>query len=325
MSMMERLYQIDQMLANRTVVSKEELLQRLGISLATFKRDLAYLRDRLNAPIVFDYELGGYRFEKPKARTGPDYKLPGLWFSADEVYALLTMHHLLSNLDGEGLLGPHIEPLMARITGLLDSGDHNVEEIRKRVHVETMGSRPIESRQFQVVGRALLARKRLRIRYHARGTGETLDREVSPQRLMYYRDNWYLDAWCHLREGLRAFAVDSIEQVEMLERAARNVSMKQLNETLGAGYGIFFGGQVRWAKLLFSQKRARWVVSEKWHKDQKGTLLPDGRYQLEVPYDDDRELVADILKFGTECQVLEPKELKAAVKTMAQGIARLYA
>ena len=117
MSSLERIYQIDQILTDRKFVPRNELQERLGISWATLKRDLSYLKDRLHAPIVFDRDLGGYRFEKQSARVGPQYELPGLWFSAEEIHALLTMQHLLSNLDTGGLLGPQIKPLLARLTG----------------------------------------------------------------------------------------------------------------------------------------------------------------------------------------------------------------
>ena len=114
MSGMGRIYQIDQILAERKFVPRQELQERLGVSWATLKRDLAYLKDRLNAPIIFDRDLGGYRFETESKRIGPQYELPGLWFSAEEIHALLTMQHLLSNLDTGGLLGPQTKPLLAQ-------------------------------------------------------------------------------------------------------------------------------------------------------------------------------------------------------------------
>src|SRR5262245_12771297 len=123
MSDTERVYQIDQILSARAFVPRQELQDRLGVSWATLKRDLAYLKDRLHAPIVFDRELGGYRFDRDTKRVGPQYELPGLWFSAEEIHALLTMQHLLSNLDTGGLLGPQIKPLLARLTGLLGAAD----------------------------------------------------------------------------------------------------------------------------------------------------------------------------------------------------------
>ena len=313
MSGMERVYQIDQLLSGRRFVTRDELLNRLGVSWATLKRDLAYLKDRLHAPIVFDRELGGYRFDHDAPRIGPQYELPGLWFSAEEIHALLTMQHLLSNLDPGGLLGPQIKPLLARLTGLLGAADDPVEQVQRRIRIQTVGARRFELDHFQAIGSALLRRKRLFIRYHARGTDQVTEREVSPQRLVYYRDNWYLDAWCHLRNDLRAFAADAIERAEILDTRSRDVADKRLDEILGSGYGIFTGENVSWATLRFSPQRSRWVAAERWHPQQKGTLARDGSYELQVPYSDDRELLMDILKYGADCVVVGPKALRDRV------------
>jgi len=304
MSNNERIYRIDQLLNGKRSVSFKEMLDRLEISPATLKRDLAYMRDRLNAPIVYDKELGGYRMEQQG--PGTQYELPGLWFSAEEIHALLTMQHLLGNLDSGGLLGPHIKPLLSRLTALLGEADNSVEQVKKRIKVETVGARQFHLDQFQAVGSALLRRKRLIIEYHARGTNEISQREISPQRLVYYRDNWYLDAWCHLRNDIRNFSVDAIKHAEILEKRAEDISEKKLDDVLGSGYGIFSGKEVQWAVLHFTTERARWVAAEKWHPRQKGKFLKDGSYELKVPYSDPRELLMDILKHGAEVKVLEP-------------------
>ena len=313
MSAMERIYRIDQLLAGRKAVPRAELQEKLGVSWATLKRDLAYMKDRLHAPIVFDRDLGGYRFEREGQRIGPQYELPGLWFSAEEIHALLTMQHLLANLDTGGLLGPHIQPLLARLSGLLGSADNPAEEVKKRIRIETVGARRFHLSHFQAVGSALLRRKRMLIRYHARGTDQETEREISPQRLIYYRDNWYLDAWCHLREDLRAFSLDAIRAADILEKRAKEVSEKRLDQVLGSGYGIFSGDNVTWATLRFTPERARWVAAEKWHPDQVGRVLADGGYELKVPYTDDRELMMDVLKFGDDCTVIAPEALRQAV------------
>jgi predicted DNA-binding transcriptional regulator YafY len=314
----DRVYQINQLLENRRVVTVDEFLDRLGVSLATFKRDLTLLRDQFNAPIIFDRDLGGYRFDTEEKRLGPQFELPGLWFSAEEIHALLTMQHLLSNLDTGGLLGPHIQPLLSRLSGLLGTASDSVDEVSRRIRIETVGARHFHLDHFQVIGSALLRRKRLIIRYHARGTDETTEREISPQRLVYYRDNWYLDAWCHLRKGLRNFAVDAIRGAELLDTPAKNEDEEHLDRELGAGYGIFSGSEIHWATLRFTSERSRWVSSEKWHPQQEGRFLDDGQYELKVPYADDREIIMDIMKYGVDCRVLSPPELAQRVKEQYQ-------
>jgi predicted DNA-binding transcriptional regulator YafY len=55
----ERFYRIDQLLASSRAVSKQTVLDDLEISCAMLKRDIAYMRDQLNAPVIFDTVLRG--------------------------------------------------------------------------------------------------------------------------------------------------------------------------------------------------------------------------------------------------------------------------
>lgn len=308
----ERFYRIEQILRNSvSAVPRQTFLDKLEISLATFKRDLEYLRDRFRVPIVWDPEAGGYRIDRsdPRAEAAT---LPRPWFNASEIHALLTMQHLLENIQ-PGLLGPHLKPLGERIEMLLEGSEHPSREVRKRIRVLNMYARPVVPEHFEAISSAVLSGKRLRITHYSRVRDEETEREVSPQRLVHYRDNWYLDAWCHLREEVRSFGVEAIRKVEPLDKPRRAVAEKQLDEVLGAGYGIFSGRTTQTARLRFTPARARWVASESWHPKQVGVIEADGSYLLEIPYSDDRELIMDILRHGPEVVVLGPAELKRRV------------
>ena len=109
-----------------------------------------------------------------------------------------------------------------------------------------------------------------------------MERDVSPQRLVHYRDNWYLDAWCHLRDDLRNFSIDAIAQLQVLDSAAKEVAARTIDEALGAGYGIFCGTPRAWTKLQFTKERARWVERETWHPQQESHTEADGSYVVSV-------------------------------------------
>jgi predicted DNA-binding transcriptional regulator YafY len=310
----ERFYRIDQLLQDRGVVSRDVFLDELEVSLATFKRDLEYMRDRYNAPIVWDAEADGYRYDK-QAGAGPRFALPGLWFNEGEAFALVMMEHLLSSLDHGGLIGPHIAPLRARLAAILGTGEAPAAEVRKRIRLLAFAPRKLPLQFFEEIGRATMKRLRMHIVYYARSSDRTSERDVSPQRLVHYRGNWYLDAWCHLRNDLRTFSIDGIQRLELLDASAREVSIKSLEDFLATSYGIIRSGDgVDWAKLRFSAERARWVGSEVWHPDQRGVFDPAGRYTLELPYRDDRELLLEILKHGGGVEVLAPEALRTKVR-----------
>lgn len=312
MSDLERLHRIKYMIQARKCVPIQDFLDELEISKATFKRDLEYLRDRMNASIVFDRSEGGYRFDKPNA--GEKIELPGLWFSEKEATALVLMQHLLDNLDQGGLISSHIDPLVEIIDGILGQSEVSAKELRKRIKVFGMSARKNSLENFEEVGNALLKRQRLQLEYYSKGKDETTSREVSPQRLIFYRDNWYLDGYCHLRKGLRSFALDGIRKAGLLIKKAEEVSEKELQENFSESYGIFSGKATQRAKLRFTPERARWVSGETWHGQQIGSFDKEGNYLLEFDYNQDPELVMEILKHGSNVEVLAPDALRKKVK-----------
>jgi len=307
MSHMERVYKINNLLHNRGVVSTHEFLEELEVSLATFKRDLAYMQNSLNAPIEWDNYERGYKFKQQG--VGPKFELPGMWFSEEETTALVTMQHLLASLDQGGLIGPHIAPLMTKIDAILGNGETSSKELRQRIKLISMGSRKSAHSFFSEIGNALLKRERIMIMFYTKDRDEVEEREISPQRLIHYRENWYLDAYCHKRQALRSFSVDGIRHVKLLSEKCIDIPDKQMNEHFAGSYGIFSGKGDKTAKLKFSPKAARWVANESWHPNQRGQMEKDGSYVLKFEYSQDPELLMDILKYGAEVQVLAPAEL----------------
>ena len=323
----ERFYKIKELLRQHRVVSFAALQAALEVSRSTLKRDMAYLSTRLNNPIEWSREAGGYRLAQAAGAADAadvSHELPGLWFSSAEIHALLTMQHLLAHVDRGGLLMPHIEPLMQRLAALLGHADEDAAQVRRRVHIIGLAQRAVQPKHFQRVGTALVQRKRLQISYLARGKGELTQRDVSPLRLVHYRENWYLDAWCHLRKNLRNFAVDSIQDAHLLDTPAVEVSDAKLDAIFGPSYGIFSGGRIQWARLRFSPERTPWIKDERWHPKQQGQLQPDGSYLLRIPYTDHRELIMDILKHGAHCEVLGPVGLRKLVAEEVEKIRSKY-
>lgn len=318
----ERFYRIEQMLNEHRAVPVRTFLETLSVNISTFKRDLEYLRDRLYAPIVWDRARRGYRFADPDPRA-PRHELPGLWFNSSEAHALLTMHHLLENLQ-LGLLESHIEPLKLRIKALLESQHDSAQEVMARIRLLPMAARRARHDHFEIIAKALLQRQRLTIQHYNRTRDTETEREISPQRLAYYRDNWYLDAWDHGKDALRIFSVDSIRKVTPLDKKARNIPGKTLDAELGSGYGIFAGRKIQTAVLRFTPERARWVAAEQWHPRQTGRLHKDGSYELRIPYADSRELVMDILKYGPDVEVTAPASLRRRVREQLRSAAERY-
>jgi predicted DNA-binding transcriptional regulator YafY len=331
MSRDERLHRMMMRLRERGGFERDAMIGELEVSHPTFKRDLEYLRSRLGADIEYDPSEKVYRLAtagpiKGLAVTGKAIELTGLWFSAEEMLAILSMYRLLDGVGANSLVGPHLAPFKERIEALLSQGaspaKSDAEQIQQRVKILSMARRTVVPDIFKVVATGVLHRRRIQIAYRSRASNESTSREVSPQRIVHYRDNWYLDAYCHLRERISTFSVDAISKAKLLKVPAVDIDERELGDTLEAGYGIFSGRPVNSATLLFSESVSRWVSAEAWHPQQKGRWVGP-QWEVSFPYADSRELKMDILKYGPDVSVKGPEDLKNEIRELRRRAAMI--
>lgn len=321
MDKFDRIFEIHKILSSRrTPIAREDLMARLECNRSSLYRLLALMRDRLNAPIKYDTERGGFYYAVDQSQ--PTYELPGLWFSSSELQALIVIQNLLNALSG-GLLEDTLQPLARRLDSLVKHRRLQLGEATRRLRFPPILARhPGDA--FKIVAAATLQRRKLWFEYHARSTDESSARTVSPQRITHYRESWYLDAWDDKRDALRTFSIDRIRRPTALDERALDIDDSELDEHYTTSYGIFGGKPDKMAVLKFSADRARWVADEQWHPQQIGTRMPDGSYELRVPYRESRELVMDVLRHGAGVEVLAPDELRAEVVKEVNKLAKLY-
>jgi predicted DNA-binding transcriptional regulator YafY len=298
--------------AARYPVSGPHLEEELGCSRATLYRDIGFLRDVLQAPLLSTD--AGFFYDRLHSEQ---FELPGLWFSSDELHALLATHELL-NRSGADVLTGAMAPLKKRIDALLANQSQGKRWPIERIRVIGSYTRQRDEVVFRQVAGAVLERKRLRFDYTARSTNKLTTRTVSPQRLTHYRDNWYLDAYDHERDALRSFSVERIRQVKVLDEPARDIAEQELSAQLSDSYGIFSGPARHVATIVFSAEAARWVSEEHWHSKQEGRFLDDGRYELKVPYSNPRELLMDVLRYGADAEITAPVPLRESARMSLQ-------
>jgi proteasome accessory factor C len=320
MDRFDRIFALHQVMASRrTPISRKDLQHKLGCSRATVDRAIEDARDFLGAPLTYDRERNGYYYANAERSV---YELPGLWFNSSELFALLATQKLLA--DVPGLLEPHLNPLRERIAAILHHRRAGHPDVERRIRILQIAARATHLDHFQRVATALLERRRLRILYHGRARDKTTERDISPQRLLYYRSNWYLDAYCHNAKGLRTFSLDRMHPVFIHEEQAREIDDDVLDAHYATAYGIFGGEPSAVAHLRFSPRAARWVADEQWHPQQQGEVLADGSYDLTVPYGDPTELIMDVLKYGPDVEVLAPARLRRLVAQRLRTAAAVY-
>lgn len=322
----DRIYDLHKILSSRkTPIPLTEILSRMECSRATFNRIKRHMTDFLGAPIAYDRERGGYYYQQQKAgskgRKNGDreengaYELPGIWLNQEELHALILIHGLLADI-GAGLLRTQLAPVRRRFEVLLAQREIDPCALADKVRMVGATYRPVRHGHFVRIATALFSEHCLQITYESRADGTTTERPVSPQRLVHYRGNWYLDCWCHMRRGLRTFALECISHCQPSEHAFKKIAAAELDAHFKPTYGIFSGQKKDVAQLRFTPVAARRVKDEEWHPEQKSHLLPDGSLEMELPFNPatPQELIKDILSYGDEVKVLGPEDLQNRIR-----------
>lgn len=293
-------------------------MQALESSRNSVTRDFEYLRNNLGAPLEYCREQNGHRYD-PNA---PVFELPGFWMNAAELYALLASEQLLEQVQ-PGLIGDRLTPLKERIRTLLGESGHDADLIGEKIRIQPIQVRESAHSLFDPVAEATLSGRLLKMDYEGRSSKQLSTRLTHPQRLIHYRSNWYLAAFCESAGALRLFSIDRIREPTVLDQSCRQLNAGEVEHFLSSGFGIFGGTANRTARLRFSPTAAKWVAEERWHPQQVSEWLSDG-YYLSLPYSETPELVMDILRYGAEVEVLSPLELREEVAAKIRDLYRLY-
>lgn len=317
MNRLERIYHIHHLLLRGRPVPISTFEKRIEKSRSTIKRDIEYMRDYFQAPVIYDATSRGYRYDEDAGV----FELPGFWLSQQELYALRILQEVSSS-ENESGIAPLLAPVRHRVDALLQKHGHDPETIANRIRVLPLFRRRLSGIVFKEICAALLNNRVLRIRYHARTDDKIRPRRIHPQQLIHYRDNWYLVAHCDMRCQLRTFSVDRISIVSRSEEKAIRVADDKLHPILESSFGLFLGAASQTAVLRFRQPEARWVADEIWHPDQitkwdKEDLL------LTIPYNNPTELLREILRIGPGVKVESPPALiDAVIRALKKNIAQ---
>ena len=318
-----RLYQIHEWLADGKLVPSAVLRERLGVSAATLKRDIRVLRNEYRAPI--QYVRGarnGYRYD-PKA---PPFELAWEGIGPDDAARLALVLAAVDSIES-ATIRPLVDRLAARLRQTMRRAGLPEGDRLQVFAGRPLGRRAVDQRIFLTIVEALRRDRCLDLDYHARSTDQTGRRRVDPARLVFHRDNWYLIGWCRDRRAIRVFACDRILSAAPAGPLVHRLGPDDLSRVFATNFGMFIVGDdvpVQQAVLRFTPDRARWVRDEQWHPEQQGRGLPDGGWELRVPYREPTELILEILRHGDQVEVVEPAELRDQVAAILQRAAAIY-
>lgn len=314
MNKMDRLLAIVLELQARDWTRAEELATLFEVSKRTIYRDMQALSEA-GIPIV--------------AITGQGYGLmdgyflPPLNFTTDEALMLiLGSDFMAQNFDAQ--YQQAAETASAKIEAVLPHRlKPNVTYLRHNINFFTSRSPTGETdlTPLKQLRRAIIEQRRVNLHYVKRfgksGTEEKSVRDVDPYSLARLSMDWYLLAYCHLRQDLRVFRLARIDKLTVLGQTFdRPPEFKPdwVNPS---------GAQNIIVRALFKPEVSRWVQESQTYFVVEAEEVPEGLL-VSLFVRDEREMLQWLLGWGGHVRVLEPESLCQLLLDEAKRVIELY-
>ena len=295
------------------------LAENFEITRKTAQRDIAFMRDRMDAPIVYVPEQRGYVYEDNT------YELPGFWLGEEALTSLLLAYRLASTVPDVAIktsLRSFLEQLLAKLS---HSTAISIKDLSNKVSVRNIEYSKTSEKIYHAMLEALLSSKPVQIEYHSPHNSETTTRDILPLHLLYYMGTWHIIGHCALKNELRDFVLSRIKTITpCTNKITARFTSEQVREYIRKTFGIFHGKETKEVCLCFSQDVSNWILEQMWHPAQKTHIKKDGRLCLTIPVADFREIKREILKYGSQVEVLLPKTLRMEIKNEIEKMRKVY-
>ena len=313
----ERFIWFDNQVRVKKYPNATSLAARFEVSLKTAQRDIEFMRDRLNCPLEYDVSKKGYYYEDDT------FSLPMVYLSSGEFSSLLISRKMLQDISS-GYIGDEISSIVDKITNVLSKHMAMGNRIDNTFSFQLVEYSPAPEAIFKAVLEGCLKQKRLNFTYYSPVREEKRSRTVDPYHLFNYMGTWHLIGYCHLRKGIRDFALSRISEGKVLNETFDTALDFDIKKYFHSSFGLYKGKSPRRVTLRFSPLKSKWIKDQIWHRDQEVRFLKDGSLELSFPVADFFEIKMEILKHGVDVEVISPKSLRDLIKAEAEKIAKIY-
>lgn len=308
-----RLALIDEKLRAQAWPNASSLARELEVTPRTIHRDIEYLRDQRCAPIAYDPKKNGYYY------TESTFRLPYFSLSEGECIALFLAERLLQQYRGTAFASDISRLFQKVVTLLTEPVSINLQHLSEAVSFRQRSAGLGEIAQFERLQRATRDCHRLEIVYWTASRNDICRRVIDPYHLASVDGDWFLVAYCHLREAVRMFAPGRIREVRGTGETFERPADFRINDYLDVGFRKVRGnGPAQTVRLRFPPSVAHLIQEKEWHPTQKLRKRGDGSVTLTFRVNHLLEVKRWVLSFGVECEVLAPGELKATIAAEIQ-------
>jgi len=234
----------------------------------------------------------------------------------EEVIAYFLLEESARCLAGTPVKG-YLDSALAKFSMLLPTGDGlSFDDLSTAmsVRLERAPAHPPMAETLAVIYRAVLSRHQIRVQYVGRERKETTKRILNPLHLTRCEGQWYVVAWCHLRQAVRTFVPARMKFVELLSKRFDPPPEFDAAEHFKAAFGIVAGPQVAEISLIFDSQIADLVAERQWHSTQRFERADNGCVRMKMNCTIGHELLSWLMSWGANVAVERPKRLRDSLR-----------
>jgi proteasome accessory factor B len=272
------------------------------------------MRDRLELPLAYDANHKGYHY------TQEVTNFPTLQITEGELFALLVAEKALQQYRGTAFERPLLSAFKKMAASLPDTVSLNVADWEQTISFRTRAEPILDLKIFDALAQAAAQRKQLQLTYRKPGRRATELRLVDPYHLANINGEWFLFAWCHLRNDIRTFVPARIQEVSPTGKIFARPQKFSLEKRLRDSFGVQSGHGNFEVVLRFSELVSDYIREKKWHESQELRELEDGGVELRMKLSSLGEIERWVLGWAGNARVVHPPELAGSIAAAARKI-----
>ncbi len=309
-----RMMAIDQAVRSGLWPNASSLGARLEVDPRTVRRDIAYMRDQLGAPLEFDPIRNGYRY------TETTFQLPFFAATEGEMVALLLAGRMVGQYRGTPFEGDLRRAFRKLSTLLPDVVSIQIDAVGDCLAVMPSAETDYDPDVFAALAKAAVERRRVAVVYRSIDRGEETSRTIDPYSLLLRDESWYAVAKDSRRGEVRVFAVQRFRSAcDTGERFERPADFR-IDDYMTGSFGLVRGDGVHRVALRFRPPTSLRIGERRWRPGQTIEAEADGGLILRFEVNDLREVARFVMFWGDDCRILEPEELRDVVRERCRAL-----
>jgi predicted DNA-binding transcriptional regulator YafY len=309
MNRIDRISAILIQLQSKKVVKAQDIGDRFSISLRTVYRDIRTLEEA-GVPVIGEAGVGYSLME--------GYRLPPVMLTREEATSFITAEKFIEKLT-DSYTEENYKSALYKIKSVLRSSEKEyLETISDNIEVlkSTLVPKTSTNANLQFILNGISEKNVMLMDYFANHSQETTQRQVEPIGIFYMAGNWYLIAFCRLRNDYRNFRVDRIRKISKGPGNYNKIHPKLKD---------FLNKITREEPLIkviieTDKEQLRHFGDQKYYNGFVSQQIKDDKVEMTFLTSSLEGFARWYLMYGDNARIITPQELKTRVKKIMNAI-----